>query len=448
MSVGESPEAARTSHGTDLAQAFFPECAGESLARHAGHEETPMILMALEDIRPGMTLGVGLRNKEGHTLLGPGEALTAEYIARLIGLGYCAVWIDDEDTRDIPCEDTLSEATRLATTSAIQDTFALTSREVQKLGSVSVEGIREMVESRRFQEIFRDHPIIERLTGHVDAVVREVLNRTVLTGLGSIRTHNSYTYHHCLDVAVTATFLGRMLGLDRETLKKLAVGCILHDIGNIFVDTEILEKRAALSEQEFARMKDHTVLGYLFIRDTLRLGVLPAHVAYQHHERQDGTGYPRGLIGTNRIIDGVEVHVPGRITPLGEIAAIADFHDACSADRPYRRRLPADRVWDLTRAAAGHHLNREMVDIFLTSLPRFPLGTQVTVLEGPWQNHVGVVARLNRVAMDRPVIRLLTSPAGERIEPVELDLSRQRVKIRGVLSAREAASELAAERAD
>jgi HD-GYP domain-containing protein (c-di-GMP phosphodiesterase class II) len=399
-----------------------------------------MILMSLEDVRPGMTLGVGLRNKEGHTLLGPGVTLTAEYIGRLVEIGYCAVWMDDEDTRDIPYEDTLSEATRLATTSAIKDTFSLTSHEAQKLRSLSVDEVRGLIESRRFGQVFQDHPLIERLTSQVDVVVGEVLDRAVLTGLGSMRTHNTYTYHHCLDVAVTATMLGRMLGFDRNTLKKLAVGCVLHDIGNIFLDTEILDKPSGLSQEEFSRVKTHTVLGYLFIRDNLHLGVLPAHVAYQHHERQDGKGYPRGLIGTNRVVEGPEIHVPGRITPLCEIAAIADFYDACSSDRPYRRRIAPDRVRRMLRDAAGRTLNREMIEAFLTAIPPYPLGTQVVVMEGPWRNHGGVVARVNREAMDLPVIRLLTDPSGERIAPVELDLRREGVKIRGVVTARELAA--------
>lgn len=403
-----------------------------------------MILMSLEDVRPGMTLGVGLRNKEGHTLLGPGVTLTAAYVARLLEMGYCAVWIDDEDTRDIPYEDSLSEATRLATTAAIKDTFTLTAHEAQSLRSLSVEEVRGAVESRQFQQALKDHSVIQRLTGQVDLVVGEVLDRTVLTGLGSIRTHDTYTYHHCLDVAVTATTLGRLLGFDRETLRKLAVGCILHDIGNIFVDTEILGKPGGLTEQEFLRVKDHTVLGYLFIRDNLRLGVLAAHVAYQHHERQDGKGYPRGLTGTNRIVEGLEVYVPGRITPLGEIAAIADFYDACSSDRPYRRRIPSDQVWRMTREAAGHQLNREMVEIFVAAVPPYPLGTQVAVTEGRWRDYAGVVARVNHEAMDLPVVRLLTAPSGERIAPVELDLRREETKIRGVAAARELAGEIAA----
>jgi hypothetical protein len=179
-------------------------------------------------------------------------------------------------------------------------------------------------------------------------------------------------------------------------------------------------------------MKDHAVLGYLLLRDNLRLGVLPPHVAYQHHEWQDGSGYPRGLTGTNRVVHGVEIHVPGRITPMAEIAAIADFHDACSADRPHRRRFPPDQVWRMVRDAAGRQLNREMVDRFLMALPPFPVATQVLITGGRWQGYTGVVARVKR-DMHHPVVRVLANELRERIEPFELDLTLDDATICGIV---------------
>ena len=390
-----------------------------------------MILLSLEDVRPGMVLGVGLRNREGHTVLGAGQELTAGFVARLKSLGYCALWIDDEDTRDIPYADTLSEATRTRTTRAVQDTFDFTFRETQKLGSITVQEVRGTLEDRRFQQGFKDLELVERLTGSVENVVSEVADGAVLTGLGSLRTHSTYLYHHSLDVAVTATILGRVLGYDRKMLNQLAVGCMLHDIGTLFVDPDVLNKPTTLTEDEFRRIIDHTSLGYLFIRDSLRVGLVAAHIAYQHHERQNGSGYPRGLVGSNRLVTGAEMHLPGRITPLAEIAAIADFHDACSSDRPHRSRLAADVVWRTMRDAAGTHLNREMVEAFLRVLPPYPVGTQVEVLEGPWREHLGVVVRVFSDAMHRPLIRVLSRPDGERVDPVDIDLRQDDIPVRG-----------------
>lgn len=392
-----------------------------------------MILTSLEDVRPGMILGVGLRNREGHTLLGSGVVMTAAHIERLRSMAYGAVWIDDEDTRDIPHQETLSEGTRVEAASTIHDAFTLGSRETAAAGSVSVEDVRRTLESHRFQRAFEAAGMVQRIAGQVEAVLGEVLDGVVVTGLTSMRTHDSYTYQHCLDVAVTSATIGRLLGYDRGTLRKLVAGCLLLDIGKIFIDAEILDRPTALDAEEFARVKEHTVLGYLFVRDNLRLGVLAAHVAYQHHERQDGSGYPRGLVGTNRLTQGAEIHLPGRISPLGEIAAVADFHDACSSDRPYRRRLPPDRVWQMLRDATGPQLNREIAEVFLEALPRYPLGTRVLATEGRYRGHTGVVARLNADALHRPVIRILADPSGCRVEPIDVDLRREELTIQGVV---------------
>jgi HD-GYP domain-containing protein (c-di-GMP phosphodiesterase class II) len=391
-----------------------------------------MILMSLDDARPGMTLGVGLHNREGQTLLGAGVTLTQSYIDRLHTLGCTAVWIDDEDTRDIEYDHVLSERTRLAASVEIRNTFALAAREVPALRSASIREIREALETRRFQRSFDAESSLSRLLDQVDAVVGEALDRSVLTGLGSIRSHDTYTFHHCLDVAATATVIGRLLGYDPPTLKKLAVGCMLHDIGKIFIEDAILGKTEPLSAAEALRLREHTVLGYLLIRDSLRLGVLAAHVAYQHHERQDGAGYPRGLTGSNRIARGLEIHVPGQITPLAEAAALADFYDSRSADRPYRRAYAPDQVWQMISEGAGTRFNREMTELFLSVLPPYPVGTRVTVTAGRHLGLAGVVARVHPQAMQRPVVRILADAAGRRVPAFDLDLRKDDSAISGV----------------
>jgi HD-GYP domain-containing protein (c-di-GMP phosphodiesterase class II) len=394
-----------------------------------------MILLALEDVRPGMLLGRTLYNREGHTLLGAGMPLTPQYIGRLQELGYWAVWIDDEDTRDIVYRDAVTDTTRLATTSAVQTAFVQTARQVRTLRTASVQKVREALESSQMQQAFRNLPVLTSLSGRVDTMVQEVLDSTVLHGLGALRSHDSYTFDHSMDVAVTGTMIGRLVGYEPETLKKLAVGCLLHDIGRIFVDDTILTKATALTGDEWARVREHTSLGYLFLRDSLKVGVLAAHVAYQHHERVDGTGYPRGLAGSNRIVRGLEIHVPGRINPFGEIAAIANAHSSLSSNRPYRRALPPDQVWQRIKAGAGTAFNAEMVELFLGVLPPYPVGTQVAVVSERWHDYRGVVVSIRKENMARPVIRLLTDATDHRLDqPIDIDLAAERdVAVRGTM---------------
>ena len=396
-----------------------------------GTDDRTMILRSIVEIRPGMVLGVTLRNRDGHTVLGAGEKITSEFLARLESLGYSAIWIDDEDTRDIPYQDPISDEARTTTTRAIHATFSVAFEQAKKLGAASTQEIRATLEDRRIQQAFTEHGLVERLSGAVTHIVKDLDDRAVVTGLSSLRTHSTDLYHHSLDMAVTATMIARILGYDRAMLGQLTAGCLLHDIGTLFVDPGVMSRPSRLSEQEFRRLTDHTSLGYLVIRDSLRLGAVASHVAYQHHEWQDGSGYPRGLTGSNRLVTGAEMHMPGRINPLAEIAAIADLHDACSTDRAHRPRMAADQVWYAVRHAAGTQLNRAMVDAFLAVLPRYPLGTQVEILDGRWRDHSAVVVRVPSDNLHKPLIRVLSGPNRRRIATVDIDLRKEEMVICG-----------------
>jgi hypothetical protein len=180
--------------------------------------------MSLDDLRPGMRLGVGMHNREGHMLLGPGVSLTTQHIARLRDLGCSALWVGDEDTRDLTYEQILTDTTRMAASIEIQNTFAMAAREAPSLRAASAQEIRSAVEGRRTQQRFDGDPIATRLLSQVDAVVGEVLARPVLTGLSSIRSHDSYTFDHSLDVMTTSTVIERLLGYDRQTLMNTSSG--------------------------------------------------------------------------------------------------------------------------------------------------------------------------------------------------------------------------------
>jgi hypothetical protein len=102
--------------------------------------------------------------------------------------------------------------------------------------------------------------------------------------------------------------------------------------------------------------------------------------------------------------------------------------------------MPADVVWQTMRDAAGWHLNREMVEVFLRVLPPYPLGTMVEVTSGRWANHRAVVAKIQADAMSRPAIRVLEDASGQRIAPVDIDLQTDDSAIRGLAASTVAAS--------
>jgi hypothetical protein len=144
-------------------------------------------------------------------------------------------------------------------------------------------------------------------------------------------------------------------------------------------------------------------------------------VAYQHHERQDGSGYPRGLTGDNTLGE----NQPNVIHDFGAICAVADIYDAMASDRPYRPGWPPDRVVELIRSLSGTQLNSKVVDIFLRTVAPYPIGTSVGVLNGEHAGYEGVVADIDNKALARPTIRLLFDPSGERVDAIEVDLQQE-----------------------
>lgn len=192
----------------------------------------------------------------------------------------------------------------------------------------------------------------------------------------------------------------------------------------MFIDPKVLNKPGKLTPQELELIKKHPTLGYQLLRSIQKDEFLANHVAYQHHERQDGTGYPRGLHGVNRVAR--EATRGDRILLIGEIAAVADVYDALSSDRPYRPGMSPEQIVETMRQMSGPHLNREIVQQFLAILPVFPVGLDVRITQGRLKGYRGVVARVNPSAMDRPIVRLLYDNAGRRIASFEFDLLREK----------------------
>ncbi len=145
----------------------------------------------------------------------------------------------------------------------------------------------------------------------------------VVNQLCSVLHHDYATFTHCTNVSFYCVLLARELGFDAEVQEEIAVGALLHDLGKLKIDERILTKPARLDEFEFREIQRHPSLGFeeLTMRPDVTYGQLM--MAYQHHERLDGSGYPVGLPGD-------EIH------PYAKICGIVDVYEALTSQRPYR----------------------------------------------------------------------------------------------------------------
>ncbi len=380
----------------------------------------------VSDLKPNMVLARAVFSENGHLLLSAGMPIAERYIPMLQARGFMYVDVQDPDTDDLEIPDLISERTRLNVT---RDTYRILSAMegvTRPLQGQDFATLQAEISSEDFGRVAREEFGYEDLVADLGNVVDEVYGQTLLPGLATIRSYDTYLFLHSIDTTIVAVMIGKKLGFDRNRLHQLAAGAILHDIGMVTVDRSVVHKPGRLTPSEMNSIRQHPRLGYEMLRQVRPRDVIPNHVAYQHHERQDGTGYPRGLQGSGRVMRSeLERHKPGRILLDAEICAVADVYDALGADRPFRRALPPDQVVRMMRSLAGTHLNREIVNHLLEMLPVYPLGSEVVVQSGPFARYRGVVCRVDRNSLERPVVRLLFDPHGQRIDPIEIDLRRE-----------------------
>jgi putative nucleotidyltransferase with HDIG domain len=178
----------------------------------------------------------------------------------------------------------------------------------------------------------------------------EFLASVVRALTSAIDAKDPYTCGHSDRVARVAVRLARELGCDSAALNTLYMAGLLHDIGKIGIDDDVLRKPGRLTEAEFEHIKLHPELGHKILTDIRQFqDVLP--IVLHHHEQWDGKGYPHGLVG--------------EACPfLARVTAVADAYDAMTSDRPYRKGMPIERVEEIFLAGAGKQWDAQVIDAF------------------------------------------------------------------------------------
>lgn len=182
--------------------------------------------------------------------------------------------------------------------------------------------------------------------------------KEIILAMGNIGEGRSKeTGNHVKRVAQYSYILAAGLGMSQIEAEMLRSASPMHDIGKVAIPDAILQKPGKLTAAEFEQMKEHCTIGYRLLRKSKRqLLQAAAIVAWQHHEKWDGTGYPQGLAGEN-------IHIYGRIT------ALADVFDALGSARAYKEAWPLERILQLIKEERGRHFDPRVVDVFFEQLP-------------------------------------------------------------------------------
>lgn len=184
-----------------------------------------------------------------------------------------------------------------------------------------------------------------------------------------LKSKDEYTYRHSVCVGIIAALLGKWLKLSSEELYDLALGATLHDIGKARVPAEILNKPGRLTQDEYMEMKRHTVYGYRLLRDVPEISERAALIALQHHEREDGGGYPFSLRSE-------------KIDRLAKIVAIADVYHAMSSSRVYHQAEPFHIVISQMQNDVFGKFDPSIMLVFLYRIMESLVGRRVLLSSG------------------------------------------------------------------
>ena len=219
--------------------------------------------------------------------------MTLDYIEALVAKGYGAIYVQDpEDPIYVPPDEDLNPVTRAKAVHALDRVYSAIKDEIGDLREQTFERLKGICHSQAMKSLLGERGPFEALNTSTNTILNEVLDHKILAGLTTIKMTDTYLHHHCIDVCVISIMLGQALELSEDHLRQLATGCILHDIGKVF-----LRQRVA----PITEIRQHTLLGYELLRSGENADILAPHVALEHHEYQDGSGEPRGLRGTNTI---------------------------------------------------------------------------------------------------------------------------------------------------
>ncbi|MEQ1831791.1 MAG: HD domain-containing phosphohydrolase, partial [Candidatus Eisenbacteria bacterium] len=276
-------------------------------------------------------------------------------------------------------------------------TEPLDSRQrARRLYHAAVAGTEQVVARSAAQ----GRPALQQARRVVQPLVDQVMKSEYsILGMTAIREHDEHTYAHCVNVSVLSIRIGQVLGMSRQELANLGVAALLHDVGKVMVPTEVLQKAGKLEPAEWDAIRRHPLEGFKLVcrmPHLTQLTLTTARVALQHHVSLDGTGYPASVNAT-------------RVSTAARIVAVADFFDAVTAHRAYRKRplTPFEALHLILRVERAK-FDPAPVWALLQAVGHYPAGTVLQMRSG------FVLLSLSPSAEDprRPMCRVLVRPDG------------------------------------
>jgi putative nucleotidyltransferase with HDIG domain len=339
-------------------------------------------------------------------------------VRRVIESGIKEVWINVAKGLDVPTAASVEEVA-VAVDEVLQETaenpelvelpVQVSIQEEAKRAAKICATAKDAVVSM-FQEVRMGKAISAEAAGElVDEIAASVMrNPGALISLARLKTADDYTYMHSVAVCALMVALARQLGLDAEQVRQAGMAGMLHDLGKALMPMEVLNKPGKLTDAEFAIIKSHPVEGHRLLLEGGTVGAIPLDVCLHHHEKMDGSGYPKRLKGED-------------ISLMAKMGAVCDVYDAITSNRPYKAGWdPAESIRKMTEWTKGH-FDERVFQAFVRSIGIYPTGSLVKLASG----RLAVVIEQSEKSLLSPHVKVFFSTKSQAYIPPELiDLSR------------------------
>lgn len=320
--------------------------------------------MSTRVIKPGMILEQTIADRADRVLIARGTQLDEYLIESMRKMGITGVYIrtgviEDKDTEEQPV--ITAQVQQKIDQRQVKDRAKVhLSESVKKRVAEGIQYLYQDTESSNFMDVTRS--ITNDLVKAIDD------NDAIAVDISALKVSDEYTFKHSVDVATMAMIVSRQYGFNDEQVRQIGVSGLLHDIGKSRIPTEVLNKAQKLTDEEFALIKKHSLLGYEILKDKPELSNAVKMGVLQHHEKINGSGYPMGVTEE-------QIHI------FAKIIAVTDIYDALVTERPYKKAFTPRNAVEMIMAMTGE-LDLQVMQSFLESVILYPVGTNVDLSNG------------------------------------------------------------------